>query len=72
MLTTSDYSPNAKRFADVQSIKLINGYELAQYWIGAKESWIQAQPATSMHKVFNGLEWMYEKLSEVLRGRMAR
>ena len=71
-VTTSDYSPQATQFAEVHGIKLINGYELAQYWMGAKESWIDAQPATSMDKIFNGLEWTYEKLSEVLRSRMAR
>ena len=70
-VTTSDYSPQAKQFAEVHGIKLIDGYELAQYWMGAKESWIDAQQATSMD-IFNGLEWTYEKLSEVLRGRMAR
>ena len=60
-ITTSDYSPQAKSFAKDRGIKLINGYELSQYWLGTKMSWIDAPPKGIMNHLLNYLDWVIEK-----------
>jgi len=39
-ITTSDYNSNAKKHAEGTNIKLINGSELAEYWLEHKGSWL--------------------------------
>jgi len=41
-VTTSDYNQNAKKHAEGTNIKLINGAELAEYWLEHKQSWIES------------------------------
>ncbi|SER70212.1 restriction system protein [Psychrobacillus sp. OK032] len=66
-VTTSDYSPQAKKFAEERGIKLINGYELSQYWLGAKMNWIDAPPKGLMNHLLNSFDWIIEKGSKFLR-----
>ncbi|MCG3088371.1 restriction endonuclease [Sporosarcina cyprini] len=70
-VTTSDYSSAAKKLAAEQGIKLIDGYELAQYWLKAKESWLDTKPRNWSDSVMNGLDWAYGKFAEyVQKGRV--
>lgn len=65
-VTTSNYSPQAKRFAAEQGIELINGYDLSQYWLGVKMGWIDAHPKGLMDHLLNRLDWINEKISNFL------
>ena len=70
--TTSNYSPQAKQFAEEQGIKLINGYELAQFWMGAKGSWVEEKPIKFTDRLLNALDWIYEKVTERLQRKLTR
>ncbi|GGA36055.1 restriction endonuclease [Psychrobacillus lasiicapitis] len=62
-VTTSDYNDNAKKYAEGLNIKLINGFELAQYWLGEKESWVhEAKNKTFLEELFSGIESFFEEI----------
>lgn len=62
-VTTSDYNENAKKYAEGLNIKLINGFELAQYWLGEKESWIhESQNKTHLEELFSSIEGFFKEI----------
>lgn len=71
-VTTSDFSIAAKKLAEEQGIKLINGNELSQYWLNAKESWLDTKPRNWSDSLLNGLDWVYEKISSYMQQRRVR
>lgn len=62
-VTTSDYNNNAKIYAEGLNIRLINGFELAQYWLEAKESWIhEPQSKNFLEEFLCGVERFFEEM----------
>ena len=52
-VTTSDYNTGAKKHAVGENINLINGFELAQYWLEHKQSWINEHKRKTWLDKFN-------------------
>ena len=61
-VTTSDYNPKAIRYAEGTNIKLINGTELAEYWLEHKQSWlISPEKKPFMDRLFEEVDkWFKE------------
>ncbi|MCM3790344.1 restriction endonuclease [Domibacillus indicus] len=62
-VTTSSYNENALKYADGLGIELISGHDLAMYWLGKKESWLN-QPLQKgfFDLIFEGIDRFFEEL----------
>lgn len=62
VITTSDFSENAKKYAEGLNIQLINGIDLVHYWLGKKESWINRKTPGILEQLFLDIEQVFKYL----------
>ena len=59
-VTTSEFGDNAISYAEGLGIQLINGHDLAKFWLGKNNSWIDNPVKRSVFdEFFNGIDKLF-------------